>query len=563
MNTEFKLNQNIRNLFLALVGIGIFYGFYCGLMFLYRGMEDTSGYDYIIALAAGYLLSTAALHFLNGRFEFLAYGATGLVLNIALGLVLGNFTTISKALIPLVNLLFTIPASIAISRYWKKTKYDTEKMYWVFFISLCALLYLFVAVIIPFNRAPDEHMRFDIPMYIYEHGALPLGYDESLRNINWGFSYGFQPSLSAIISAFFMKIFVFLRDEETIHIAARLVSVLSSVGTLIFAQRIGKRIFTPSVNKLFVLTIGLLPQFAFISGYVNNDAFGIFTVAFIIYGMILGYERKWDYISCIVLGVACGLCTLSYYNCCAAIGAAFVFYTLVVFFDKKIEKKPGFYFRHIIFIFVVAFLVAGWAFIRNAAIYEGDFTGLAAQNYYADIYARDSFKPSTYMTPLRMGWGILEMIFEAGWLDLTSKSFIASFGYMEIFLFDGFYFTMFSVAGAGILLNIIFGIIDRKKSSFFGRVFTVGMVVLCVFVVALSIYYSYTSGFQPQGRYIMPMLVAFNILIVGGFARLVGHLPKIPGYIVTAGIAVIYVVVMWVALFDGILTEDLPEFLIY
>lgn len=561
MSTEFKLNQNLRNLFLAFTGIGIFYGFYCGLMFLYRGMEGISDYDYLIALVAGYLLSTVVLHFLNGKFEFLAYGATGLILNIALGLYFGNLTDIPKLVIPLLNLIFTLPASIAISRYWKRTKYDTEKMYWVFFISLCAVLYLFIAVVVPFNRAPDEHMRFDIPMYIYEHGSLPLGYDESLRNINWGYSYGFQPSLSAIISALFMKISFFLRNAETIHIAARITSILSAVGTLIFAQRIGKRIFTPSVNKLFVLTVGLLPQFAFISGYVNNDAFGIFTVTFIIYGMILGYERKWDYVSCIVLGVACGLCTLSYYNCCAAIGAAFIFYSLVVLFNKKIEKKPGFYFRHLALIFIVAFLVAGWAFIRNAAIYDGDFTGLAAQYHYGELYGRGTFKPSKFMTPARLGWSVPEMIFEVGWLDLSSKSFIASFGYLEVFISDVFYFTMFTLAGIGIVLNIIFGIIDRKKSTFFGRTFTAGMVILCAFVIILSIYYSYSVGFQPQGRYLMPMVVALKILIVGGYSRLVGHLPKLPGYIITAGIAGFYVVTMWVALFDGILTEDLPGYL--
>ena len=66
--------------------------------------------------------------------------------------------------------------------------------------------YVVWAVTQPYNSAPDEYMRYQIPEFIYQHGALPHGGDPSIRNPIWGISYGFTPILSYIISAGFMKV---------------------------------------------------------------------------------------------------------------------------------------------------------------------------------------------------------------------------------------------------------------------------------------------------------------------------------------------------------------------
>ena len=79
---------------------------------------------------------------------------------------------------------------------------------------LCELVFLagvfvfcaYWAHLLPLDAGPDEKMRYDIPMYIYEHGRLPHGGDPSIRNPIWGTSYAFLPILSYIISALFMKI---------------------------------------------------------------------------------------------------------------------------------------------------------------------------------------------------------------------------------------------------------------------------------------------------------------------------------------------------------------------
>lgn len=46
-------------------------------------------------------------------------------------------------------------------------------------------------------------------------------------------------------------------------------------------------------------------------------------------------------------------------------------------------------------------------------------------------------------------------------------------------------------------------------------------VFAIIIPIFLSIYYSYTSDFQPQGRYIMPMLVPFSYFVVYGIQTII------------------------------------------
>ena len=97
--------------------------------------------------------------------------------------------------------------------------------------------YLLWAVTQPFNSAPDEYMRYQIPEFIYQHGTLPNGGDPSIRNPIWGISYAFTPILSYIISAGFMKMTsLFTTDPFALLMSARMVSILCCVGFAFFCK---------------------------------------------------------------------------------------------------------------------------------------------------------------------------------------------------------------------------------------------------------------------------------------------------------------------------------------
>lgn len=425
-----------------------------------------------------------------------------------------------------------------------------EKYFYTGLFSLCFLLYLCWSVYIPFDQAPDEYMRYDIPLFIYQNGVLPKGWEESIRNPIWGFSYGFQPSLASYVGAVFMKVSEGFLGSKKLYLAARFVSVLSGTGTVIMSKKIGDKLFSPAAKLLFVISIAFLPQFMFISGYFNNDAFGFFTIALIVYAMILCHETGWGKKECIFLGIGCGLCGLSYYNCFCIIGAAIIF-SLWDTLSKKETRSFSFVSKRFMIVFLVAFLVAGWAYIRNYINYDGDFLGLRTRDLYGEMYAKDLYKPSIHSTPQNTGESIKYMLFEHGWLELSIKSSIGVFSYMSIFLNEVIYLAVGIIVALGIVMAIGYAIkrfvVNKKISAFW-----LSLVINCIFVFGLGVMYSYTGGFSPQGRYIMPMLVSFNMIFVLGYEKILSFNMKVKS-VVLYGISIFYVLLGFYSLFGLII----------
>ena len=94
-----------------------------------------------------------------------------------------------------------------------------------------------------------------------------------MRHPLWGFSYALYPYLTAIISSVFMAITsLFTKSAAALLTAARLTSVLSGTGTLIVVFLIGEELFERRESALLGgIFVGFLPQFVFLSCYVNND----------------------------------------------------------------------------------------------------------------------------------------------------------------------------------------------------------------------------------------------------------------------------------------------------
>lgn len=206
------------------------------------------------------------------------------------------------------------------------------------------------------EHAPDEAMRMLIPEYIVSHHTLPNGMEESVRHPLWGFSYALYPYLTAIISSVFMAITsLFTKSAAALLTAARLTSVLSGTGTLIVVFLIGEELFERRESALLGgIFVGFLPQFVFLSCYVNNDSFAVFTVALIIYFWIRGMKSAFCKKDCIGLGAGCGLCALSYYNAYAyLLCSILLFFALMIHFRKPAKEI----FAKALLVFAIAFQI--------------------------------------------------------------------------------------------------------------------------------------------------------------------------------------------------------------
>ncbi len=410
-----------------------------------------------------------------------------------------------------------------------------ENLFFTVFLLFLSIFYFSWALVFPFNYGPDEEMRYQIPVYIFNHGALPHGGDLEIRNAIWGSSYGFTPITPYIISGYLMKLFyLFTHDFNSLLYVARAVTLIFSILSIFMIYLISKKIFLDSLTKrwIFITSISFLPQYIFISSYVNVDTFAIFCTSLVIYAWLKGFEDNFSYKSCFILALGLGLALISYYNT-----YGYILLSLFVFFayyfyckdkDSKVNIKG--ISKKALFILFVVFIVAAWWFIRNAILYDGDILGMQTCNEYSELYAMDFCKPSLKQTPKNMDQSLVHMLFNENWCKYTIESFFAFFGYMSICLPYGFYTAfevLYSIAllACIILLKKIFVSLNFKNNNT-KQIFLLAMLFSAIAPIAINITYSYFNDFQPQGRYIMPGLIPIAFFFTCGVSAIIDIFPR-------------------------------------
>lgn len=404
-----------------------------------------------------------------------------------------------------------------------------EKLLTKLFIILCAIIALILAIIQPDNSAPDEEMKMDVCKFIAEYGELPYGGDERIRNELWGISYAFTPILSYIFGGFFIKIAsLFTNDIHIFYISARLFSVLCYVISVFFVIKISKKLFKDKyIQWLFTIFISLLPQFIYLGSYINNDSLALMSISMIIYFWLCGIENKWKTKDSIGLAFSLGICALSYYNAYGYIlTSAIIFIVYGIINKLKISEiiKKG------ILIVIITFLICGWWFIRSALKYEGDFLGLKTTDEYANKYAREDLKPNNRDNPFNNHISIFTMLLYSHWIKSTIASFISVFGGMNIRTSGIIYFIVCIIIFIGILGYLLeylnkkyFQKLKKDKNLFLLEVIFLFNIII---PIILSLYYSYYSDFQPQGRYIMPILIPLMYFVTLGYENIFDNFIK-------------------------------------
>lgn len=409
--------------------------------------------------------------------------------------------------------------------------------------GVCSSYFAYVS---PFNSAPDEHMRYDLIQYLYEYGIFPHGGEETIRDDIWGFSYGFVPYLSGIVSAMFMKIGSFFSLNSTFLIfMARLPSVLSGAISVSFLIKISEKLFIGKCRWLLVCSIIFLPQFFYITTYMNNDIMALMSIFIIIYYWILGNETDWSRNTIEGLAVGLSICILSYYNAYGYVLMSVVFY-FVNNYQKKLEKKI--IWKKALNITLLCFCFSGWFFIRNAIMYDGDFLGLNTLALYQETYGINLVNTKPL---IEEGVSLNHMLLEMGWIDSTFRSLIAVFGYMSISVPEYVYqlYFCYFIVGFSIFMFVFLDHMLKKKITSVDFNFNLCLFVAGFISVILSVYYSYTGGYQAQGRYIMSFLfplVYFSVKGIDFLCKLTARMKNIPVYIYTVIISLFFVCLRYI-----------------
>lgn len=415
------------------------------------------------------------------------------------------------------------------------SKFTLNHLYFTAYI----ILSLSLLIKQPFGNPPDEYNRFLIPGYIAENGTLPNGYEESIRIGGYGFSYAFQPILPYMMQGYAMRLVrLFTTSEMALLYTARSVNFLFGVITAYVVLLLAKEWFYDKrIQYLFAFLVTFLPQSIFVHTYVNTDSCCMMSIAIILYGLTRGLKSAFSRSSCVILSIGIILCALSYYNAYGFILSSILLFTacFLSYHSSKLtlEWKP--FLQKGLFISAIVLLGIAWWFIRSAILYDGDFLGLKSRNECALLYAIPSLHPDTRVTYQSQGYTFFEMLQKTDFLNLSTMSFIGIYGPMTIVTsiwVYRFYKLLFAVGILSVICADLF--LPRDKSSkerpvFAGTLYT-GRPVLRIFYhcnmvfcilmpCILSAYYSYTTDYQPQGRYILPMLLPLAYYCIRGIQK--------------------------------------------
>ena len=408
-------------------------------------------------------------------------------------------------------------------------------------IGFCVVVFALLLVwagIQPFNASPDEYMRLDVINYVFNHGALPHGGDAAIRNDLWGISYAFQPYLSGILSALFMKVTsIFTTNDGALLMAARMVNVFFGVGTTFITMRIGKRLFKDEAKWLFTALVALLPGAFFLFTYVNNDGIAIFSTALMILMWARSMQDGWSLKTCMGLAIGVSVCALAYYNAYGVILCSIIFFVATVLTCREKKFDGNFLVKRGAIITGIVLVLVLWWFIRSYIIYDGDFLGLNTSSIYAQQYAVDELKPSNRQTMQSMGNSIVDMFFYVhpgwinNWLITVMTSFIGTFGYMSVYMpwtLTKLYMVFLGVGVVGVLFGLKKGFFDMRGSiqNRKENIFRWCMALAIIIPVALLIYYSYASDLQAQGRYIMSALIPLMYFVAWGYRQVLQYFVK-------------------------------------
>jgi|GEM_PF-588193 putative flippase GtrA len=462
---------------------------------------------------------------------FYSVGLIGLVLSELLLAIFHYEFKIDPLLAKLLTLPFVLVSQYALNKYvsFGSIKNFQEFLHKVFrhwpvivlviVFTICSLMFV---KYIPSNfstnslaGAPDEgaHYTYNVE-FILEHKRLPISGKDDLaaykncRNnptaeVPCMYSYTFYPGASYIINAISASLVSKITGIEP-QVASRLPSTLYGVTFILCiyatAYIISKRRL---VAALLAAGVGLIPQYIFISSYTNLDAHSVAISGILSLALVLYASEPKRYRNIAFLGIAAGgLLPLAKYDFFVLI-IPVVLLVAYLLFKKKINNHDLF---HLGIWGVGSFIVlASFWYIRNLILYH-DISGQG-------FALKEMSKFHALGKPLPIDLASFAHLTTINFWEILFRSFYLAYGEMIYFLDDSRYVVpaIFGVAGLVYIFVRISELNKKRRKVLIWA--TIAFLALLILVVAQVVYNSLIYDFQPQGRYLFPILAPLVIFV--------------------------------------------------
>lgn len=365
------------------------------------------------------------------------------------------------------------------------------------------------------NTHPDEYVHLDAARYYQDHWLPPDINDPAIRHTYsvYGVSRLNTNEVSYLLTGKFANLFKPFHIEE--YQTFRFFNVFLFGGILLFV------LYRPQ-TRAFALPFLLTPQLWYTFSYCNSDAFAFFIYFFAgcliilpesLFNRTLREEfsiKKFHIYIFFALFFALLLLVKKNYYILLFFYLCFYIWKNH-FIGKELKKE---HLIRLLVLFMAGLTLSGIRIAGNYYVNGLDrATRLAAiQEELAEI----AYKPSTelhkkhmYLYMKARGNSLERIIKFDRWFAKTFRSTFGVYGYFTISAPDCYY-QIIQWIGTSFLLFFIGSVVLRGGPQnnlllFIGLGFGGGLI-------AISLWHSWTSDFQAQGRYLFPILLLFSVM---------------------------------------------------
>ena len=342
------------------------------------------------------------------------------------------------------------------------------------------------------NVHPDEKYHVLCATY-YKNHTLPPKYDDEAIIHTYseeGFSRLNYLDFSHFLAgkATFLSFNIHLKNPNWKFNIANLLLLIIILSRFLYL------LFTNNQKYFLYLFFLLFPQIWYIFSYVNDDALPLF-ITFLLFEVYFYFKNTPKYY--IILGLVIGTLFLSkshFYIPILFIG--------IILFKHFISNKNS----KMMLIPLTALVLISIRYTINMYINSTFFL-------YSKLYEmmNKTIKIDTFNhlenNLHHQGFPIQKLITEMHWIQTTAYSFIGVFGKMNIFLPQLFYRSCITL-----LILLVFYILYKifySKNYFI----ILNTIITMLILIITSFLFSYFFDFQPQGRYLFPIIPAIGYCV--------------------------------------------------
>jgi 4-amino-4-deoxy-L-arabinose transferase-like glycosyltransferase len=373
--------------------------------------------------------------------------------------------------------------------------------------------------LVPMKEAPDEYAHFWILRYLTEHLRLP----EGAEVLAGGPSavYGSYPPFGYIPHVLASLVGAKIAPAVDISLSSRFGSLLAGAVLIPCADYFGRLLFSHS--RLFAIALPIMvifhPQLVFVNAYANCDtttaALAAVTLVLLSKTLLNGLQVKYS----LVLGVVLGWLALTKYSGYSMFPTAAIAILLAAWLHRT---KVTSLFLNCALVAAVSLGLSVWWFVRNAAIFDGDYLGTKTMYHtWAVTFKRE-------LVFHKSAWTFLK---DHRWWRTIIYSYWGYFGYMTQEMARPLYIvyqTFMAISIVAALVRAVNAVQRQKLLLVIPNIFSslnkdaavpaVWFTLIISFAINLGamVYASMANFGLAQGRYLFPNEIPIMAMLLGG-----------------------------------------------